>query len=327
MTRNEQNAAKTNAVMKAQTFGIEIETHGVGREALATKIADEMGEGWTTTRDGGYYDVTAVVMPDGRKWKVMFDGSLPNGGGAEVVSPILKWGDIETMQDVVRAIKKSGARIDSSTGMHVHVGADDMTVKDVRNLIKIVHRREELIEQSINMNSRRQRWAQSVDGERLRRIERVGNGSSLRALNRAWYGSFTPRPTHYDNSRYHGLNLHNLWFLGTVEFRWFDATTHAGKAKAYVQFCMAVVASAKMQRSASSARQVSGDTRARTMQAWMCAQLGLIGDEFKTVRKHMTDNLKAADSARPRRAADALDAALGTATAGPDDDGLVTMTI
>jgi hypothetical protein len=36
------------------------------------------------------------------------------------------------------------------------------------------------------------------------------------------------QPQHYDNSRYHGVNLHNVWYRGTVEFRWFEATLHAG---------------------------------------------------------------------------------------------------
>jgi hypothetical protein len=42
--------------------------------------------------------------------------------------------------------------------------------------------------------------------------------------------------------RYYGVNFHNVWYRGTVEFRWFEGTLHAGKVKSYVQFVLALAA-------------------------------------------------------------------------------------
>ena len=37
---------------------------------------------------------------------------------------------------------------------------------------------------------------------------------------------------HYNSSRYHGSNIHATFTKGTVEFRLFNGTLHAGEIKA-----------------------------------------------------------------------------------------------
>lgn len=76
---------------------------------------------------------------------------------------------------------------------------------------------------------------------------------------------------------------------GTIEFRLFNSTTHAGKIKAYIQFCLAISAQALNQRSAS--RQKTHSTNEKyTFRTWLL-RLGLIGDEFKTARLHLLEHL------------------------------------
>ena len=54
--------------MKNQTFGIEIETTGLGRERTARALAALFG---TTARHvGRHLDDWKVPMPDGREWTV-----------------------------------------------------------------------------------------------------------------------------------------------------------------------------------------------------------------------------------------------------------------
>lgn len=77
--------------------------------------------------------------------------------------------------------------------------------------------------------------------------------------------------THYNNSRYHGLNL------------------HAGEIKAYIQFCLAVAHQALTQKKAS-ARKTETDNEKYAFRCWML-RLGLIGEEFKTCRLHMLKHL------------------------------------
>src|SRR5690606_24031984 len=106
-------------------------------------------------------------------------------------------------------------------------------------------------------------------------------------LNRIWYGYHNNHPSHYDSSRYHGVNLHNVWYRGTVEFRWFEATLHAGKVKAYIQFVLAIAAKALSARGASSRKRELNPASARYDFRCFLLRLGFIGDEFKTARQHL----------------------------------------
>jgi hypothetical protein len=85
------------------------------------------------------------------------------------------------------------------------------------------------------------------------------------------------------------LNLHSVFQKGTIEFRAFNSELHAGKIKAYLQFCMAITAQAYNQRSASPIKTVSENEK-YTFRVWLL-RLGLIGDEFKTARLHLLNHL------------------------------------
>ena len=79
---------------------------------------------------------------------------------------------------------------------------------------------------------------------------------SMEAVERIWYNGESRRNAHYDDSRYHCLNLHSVFQKGTVEFRLFNGTLHAGKIKAYIQFCLAIGAQA-LNQSCASRRKTS----------------------------------------------------------------------
>ena len=92
--------------MRTQTFGIEIETTGLGRKRTAEIIAQYFGT--TAQYIGAHLDDWKIPMPDGRRWTVESDGSVTDPS-AEVVSPVCRWADIEMVQEVVRALRKAGA--------------------------------------------------------------------------------------------------------------------------------------------------------------------------------------------------------------------------
>jgi len=52
-------------------------------------------------------------------------------------------------------------------------------------------------------------------------------------LNRIWYGYHNRRHQHFESSRYLRINLHNVWYRGVIEFRWFvwSGTRSPGKIK------------------------------------------------------------------------------------------------
>ena len=299
-------------------FGIEIETVGRDRQRVAEVIQTVVGGELGTP--SGHHGVTAA---DGRVWKCVWDGSI-NGIHAEIVSPILKYEDIPTLQQIARAVKRCGADVDEQCGIHVHTDAAAFGVTGtcsrtrggghtaLARLVKIVNKQQDLIAAALGIDSNRlRRYAQPVRPELLRMIEsrRI---RSLDDLNRAWYAyqgmnrAVTRSPQHYDGTRYAGCNLHNIWYRGTAEFRWFDSTLHAGKIKAYVQFCLALSAHAITARAASSrARPFNPETAKYDFRCFLL-RLGLIGDEFKTARLHLLKNLGGSSAWRNTRPAPRL---------------------
>ena len=69
--------------------------------------------------------------------------------------------------------------------------------------------------------------------------------------------------------------------------RWFEATLHAGKVKAYIQFVLALATKALNGKAASSRKREFNPESARYDFRVFLLHLGLIGDEYKTARKHL----------------------------------------
>ncbi len=281
--------------LKDIRFGIEIETVRQTREKVARAIQTVVGG---TVRHIGTpqcHDPWEVEDDRGRKWKVVADGSLTNVDvkyRAEIVSPILVYGDMEQLQEVVRAVRAAGAHTSSQCGVHIHLDADAFTTKALVNLAKIVNKQEDLIVKALDVNDRRlTSYAKKVSGDFIEKIEKH-KPKSKDELNKLWYGYQNYSPTHYDSTRYRGLNLHNVWYRGTVEFRYFNGTLHAGKIKAYIQFCLALGAKAINSNAASSRKRNLNPINSKYDFRVFLLGLGLIGDEFKTARQHLLANLE-----------------------------------
>lgn len=60
--------------MLKKKFGIKIEFTGITRNKAAKLVVEYLGGTISDARD--YYDTKVITAPDGRKWKVMYDGSL-----------------------------------------------------------------------------------------------------------------------------------------------------------------------------------------------------------------------------------------------------------
>ena len=240
------------------------------------------------------YDPWEVEDLRGRKWKVVNDASLTNVPShlrAELVSPVLTYDDLEQLQEVVRAIRKAGGKINSQCGIHIHIDSEPFDGRKLGNLAKVVYKQEPLILHALGINSDRlRRYTRPVSDELIQNIERH-RPKTKAELNRIWYGYHNNQPQHYDNTRYHGVNLHNVWYRGTVEFRWFEATLHAGKIKAYLQFCLGIAAKALNGRAASSRKRDFDPQSAKYDFRVFLLHLGLIGDEFKTARLHLMKNM------------------------------------
>jgi hypothetical protein len=239
-------------------FGVEVETIRRKRGEIAKTIQSIVGGEVKHVRSPSSFDPWEVKDDKERVWKVVSDASLTSVTRdlqAEVVSPVLVYEDLRTLQEVVRAIRKCGATVDHKCGMHIHVDASAFDGRTLGNLAKIVHKQEALILTALGVSQERLRqYTRPMDSGFIDRIE-SSRPRTKEQMNRIWYGYHNQRPTHYDQTRYYGVNFHNVWYRGTVEFRWFEATLHAGKVKAAVQFVLAIAAMALNSHGASSRRR------------------------------------------------------------------------
>ena len=286
--------------LKEQRFGIQIEMTGITREAAAETAAEYFG---TRSRYiGTYYDVYAALDPEGRQWKFMSDGSIDaqkRVGGkkisadreyqTEMVSPICRYEDIVSIQEIVRKLKERGAFVNKTCGIHVHIDASPFDARTLRNITNIMASKEDLIYKALQVSvSREHSYCQKVEQRFLEELNRK-KPKTLNGVERIWYGGDSRRDTHYDDSRYHCLNLHSVFQKGTVEFRLFNGTLHAGKIKAYIQFSLAIGAQA-LNQSCASRRKTQTTNEKYTFRTWLL-RLGLNGEEFATARYHLLKEL------------------------------------
>ena len=287
--------------MRTQRFGIEIEMTGITRKKAAEVIAEYFGT--ESFYLGTYYKTYGAKDRQGRTWKATYDSSIiaqKKSGGrtvqaadeykCEIVSPILTYEDMADLQEMVRRLRHSGAFVNSQCGIHIHVDAGRYTPQTLRNLVNIIASKEDILYKALRIDPARMRWCKKTNGELLEAINRR-KPQTMEALKDIWYaGSTRGRDEHYNDTRYHGLNLHSTFTKGTVEFRLFNSTTHAGEIKAYIQFCLAVSHQALTQKKASARKTVT-DNEKYAFRCWML-RLGLSGDEFKTCRLHFLKHLE-----------------------------------
>lgn len=287
--------------IQGQNFGIEIEMTGITR----IRATDVIAEYFDTIREyeGSYYDTYFAKDASGRKWKVMSDSSIDcqrkegrrkisadRNYSVELVSPICKYSDIETVQELVRKLREAGAFVNSSCGIHIHINAAPFDAPKLRNLVNIMAAKEDMIYKALKVSRGRETsYCQKIDPRFLEKINQQ-KPKTLDKLKQIWYNGRDGSREHYHSSRYRCLNLHSVFQKGTVEFRAFNGDLHAGKIKAYVQFCLAITAQALNQRSASPTKTQSSNEK-YTFRVWLL-RLGMIGDEFKTARKHLLDHLE-----------------------------------
>lgn len=91
--------------MKKQTIGVEVEMNNITRCKAAKIAADFFGTGrheYTAGRNG--YETYSAWDGQGREWKFQKDVSIagPDNQKCELVTPILTYGDIETLQELIR---------------------------------------------------------------------------------------------------------------------------------------------------------------------------------------------------------------------------------
>ena len=291
--------------LKDQFFGVEVEMTGITREQAAKALGDYFHT--TPVRMGGAYDTWAVKDGEGKTWKLVSDASIRGErkvrGGylpeesrrykVELVTPKLTYAELPKFQECIRQVRHVGARVNDSCGLHVHVDAANHNRQSLKNLISIMYSKEDLLFKALQVNeARASRWCQKVREPMLREARKLSADPTkdLTQLESIWYEGGDGSREHYNWSRYYALNLHSVFYRGTVEWRCFNSTLHAGRAAAYVNLCLAMSAQAIAQRNSVMRKTVS-DNELFTFRVWL-VRLGLNGPEFKNTREHLLANLE-----------------------------------
>ena len=301
-----EKTTKQITEMKKQTIGVEVEMNNITRENAAKIAADFFGTNrfeYTDNRNG--YCTWSAWDASGREWKFQKDVSIngPDSEKCEMVTPILKYEDIETLQEIVRILRKAGAKSDATRGcgVHIHIGATGHNPKTMKNLANIMASHESLLAEALDLDSWRiDNYCRTVDQRFLQELNRKKPTTMSRFAD-IWYRSQNAnscRTAHYNGSRYHMLNFHATFTKGTIEFRLFqfDAPSngkqnglHAGQLKSYIQLCLALSEMAKQAKGASSKPQQHENPK-YAMRTWLL-RLGFIGEEFETAREVLTRRL------------------------------------
>ncbi|EDN8993474.1 amidoligase [Listeria monocytogenes] len=297
--------------MLASKFGIEIEFTGITREKAA-RVAAEFLNG-EYIEGGTYYDMKKVKTSDGRIWEFVYDGSIRSqvsrGGrrvnanrdySVEIVSPILTYReDIDTLQELIRRIRKAGAFTNSTCGIHIHLDGSPHTPRSIRNFVNIIASRNDLFYKALEIKNERMRYCKRMDDILVEKMNRK-KPKTMREIEDIWYEGYgESRSRHYHNSRYHFLNLHSFFTRNrTVELRGFNSVLHAGKIRSFIVLSLAINNQALTQKSASSKKpQVENEKFA--MRTYL-NRIGFIGEEFANCRAHLTSALSGSAAWRHR---------------------------
>lgn len=193
-------------------FGIELEIVGITRQT-ALRALRAVG---INVEDESYNHTTRA------HWKLVPDGSVH--GGFEVVSPILRGeAGIAEAITVAEALSDAGANANRSCGFHVHFDAADLSVADVKTIV-------------------RRYAAHEAEIDAFMPPSRRGNANSYcasvtRLLNERFNAARTIEElADMQADRYFKVNLQSFRRHGTLEFRQHSGTVNANKVANWIRF-------------------------------------------------------------------------------------------
>ena len=275
---------------------------GITRQKAAKAVAALFGTTAAHSSESRTYDPWEVADPAGKKWRFVYDGSIRGIQGnreptssrlykVEMNSPVLEYSEMEKLQQVVRALRQAGAVVNSSCGVHVHVDAANHTPQSLKNALTIMYSKEDILFKALKVNENRvQRWCQKVREPMLEKIRKMPTDLTMEQLKQQWYGGTDESRMHYSWTRYYALNLHSVFYRGTLEWRCFESTLHAGKVRANITLALAISAQAINQKKTVMRETEISENPAFTFRTFLL-RLGLIGTEYKNVRAHLLENL------------------------------------
>ena len=213
------------------TFGVEFEIINAScndAERIMTSA------GFNLYNNGYNHDVMPV-------WKVVTDASLSSRtSNCEVVSPVLQGSDgLSEIRTVAKVLRDAGASVNSSCGMHIHIGIDGLIDIQQQAHVIVAHQQWScafdalLVESRINAS-----WAKKIDRDSA--FEIAGEWAQSTNL-RAGNSDLT-----HNRYRYRALNLAAFAKYGTFEFRSHQGSLNGLNATAWIAFHTAFIKAAHL---------------------------------------------------------------------------------
>lgn len=254
-----------------RTFGVEIE---FCTNKTATTIARALVAAGIECAAENYNHNTRS------HWKIVTDGSV--SCGYELVSPILSGeAGIAEVKRAAAALVAAECSVDTSTGLHVHVGANDLSRDSIINLVRRYGDHETLIDAVVPSHRRNNSYARTVRNDVATMAAHIRN-----------YPRATVTDVCYSvGERYKKLNLQSFVKYGTVEFRQHSGTLDGTKIANWITFCLqfvedSIVVAAPVQTPAPApvaAPVVAPAFRPNTLGALISERTNAIGRKFRAM--------------------------------------------
>ena len=232
--------AVTQSTMAAYTtkYGVEIEFLSLVSQSAIEQAVNEAG---VTCRNENYNHRLRGW------WKVVYDGSVSgtiNGEparGLEIVSPPLTGEEgFRQVEVVCEVLDRLGCKVNRKCGLHVHIEASDLSLKEMRNVCVAWAQNEHIID-SIVPNSRKGRNNSYCNS--ILSANRTNNYECNALMHKIQCVRSKQRLVKVmcPNGRFYKLNLKALARHGTLEFRYHSGTMDAKKINQHIRFCAGFV--------------------------------------------------------------------------------------
>lgn len=221
--RQQQEAAQAQAEAQLQiiakyTFGVEIECYNADRNQLIS----------TVTAKGLAMYSENYNHSTRRYYKLVHDASIMGYNGVECVTPVLNGNaGFDSLHACCDALNECGARVNKSTGLHVHIGGQITTQQYINTFVNYCYL--EPVIDSFMAPSRR--GNNNVYAKTLHyKIADILSATSIYEIYVA-----------LDHNRYHKLNPCSWARHHTIEFRQHQGTTDYEKISNWARFCIKLV--------------------------------------------------------------------------------------
>ena len=175
-------------------------------------------------------------------WRRSSDGSIndEDGVGYEYISKPMNGDHLFYQIDKMTGYLQDGNYwVNRSCGLHIHIDARDLFYKELKGVMLVMKSFEKTI-MSMMPNSRHTtNWCKPMPMGKNQIMSIYDDSDFIQS----WYQNCGQIPSFekYNDSRYHGLNLHARVYLGTIEFRYHSGTNNPTKIKNWITICQSIV--------------------------------------------------------------------------------------